>query len=292
VIRNFVDFVFLGLTGGFGIYGLLHDFRVRGKVTKAGRIAIIGFCLGLLLSMIGFGLRVWDERKAELTATERLLQQSQRHEELLRKSLGLHYSLATSEFVVQYIIQNVTSRRPDLVEWFKKVRAENTADVVTNGQTHISDVRRHPDCPVYIPKLVLVATDSGINLKEDFIPNLFKGHSSGLCSVYLRPEDLLSAEAGYEISSDYVYLNTRYHTRLHDNTSNINSIVDFDRGASLGIAFPEPSRYRGYILDSIRFSHPNGKSVEFDARIPVPEIGDFLTVSNVIDHAPMSEKKE
>lgn len=71
------------LSGFFGVYGLLNDYKVDGEVTQQGKVAIFGIAFGAVLSALAFGAQEIKSTNASVARELALLAEAKHNRRVL-----------------------------------------------------------------------------------------------------------------------------------------------------------------------------------------------------------------
>jgi hypothetical protein len=87
ILLGFLKLIAAGVTAFFGGYGLLHDFRREGRVTREGKIALYGGIIAGLLTLAAQVLETIKQRQDDQKADLKSAQQAQVNTQLMTQTL-------------------------------------------------------------------------------------------------------------------------------------------------------------------------------------------------------------
>lgn len=275
-MRNAIEFLTLLLTGGFALYALLSPYRVDGRITKAGKIAVVGCVIGVMLTIAGFGLRLKDAHRSEMAGTAQLQAQLRRHEELLKRLYAMSHPLSECRVRITFQVDQAKVRQQSVIQFLNNAvstgRAYDWSDrVVYTGPAKRGEPEPFPDYSS-MPQLLLVISTTPLSLGKFDIQRDANGE--GVLFAMQDTLELLSLT--YFKATDSLEVFFRFRPIIISNRSGMTSLADVTRDVSFGVALgmdDSPSRVSHWRIEQFVIASPAGLERSYTVAESQPERG-------------------
>ena len=259
-MRDTIEFLTLLLTGGFALYALLNPYRVKGRITKAGRVAIVGCVVGSILTLAGFGLRIRDAHNSEMAATAQVKEQLRRHEDLLKRLYAMSHPLSECRVRITFRLNEAKATHGTVIGFLNNAVSRGKAFDMGDQIVYDGPRSNEPDpFPDYssAPHVMLAISTTPLSLdKFDFLRH---AKDEGLIIATQDALELLSLT--YFKATDSLKVFFRFRPVIVSNNSPITSLADLTQGTSVGIALgmdDSPSKVADWHIEKFVIASPAG----------------------------------
>lgn len=275
-MRNIVEFLTLLITGGFAVYGLLSPYRVDGRITKAGKIAVVGCVIGTMLTIAGFSLRLRDAHNSQMAATARLQEDLHRHEQLLDRLYAMSHPLPECRVRITFRLDHAKASYPSVIQFLSDAVSRGKAfdmseQIAYNGPEGPREPEPFPDYSS-MPHVMLAISATPLLLEKfDFLRDADR---RGLLIATQDALELLSLT--YFKATDSLEVFFRFRPLIVKNNSSITTLADLTRNTSVGIALgmdDSPSKVSDWHIEKFVIASPAGLEYSYTIAESQPQRG-------------------